>query len=327
MEDFSATLDKTTRECIRQTTDILAPLLTEWVLRYPIIRPARTPMAALSTALVSTEGAAGVSPADYLPVAKMTLWIFGVDDVTDEQIVPLDEIRRRSAAWYEIAQRGCHGAVPKDELTEVLVEIRKDLSRFHMFEPLREEWASSLQSVLTGIVREYEFGEDYRARGVAALPSLDDYVYYGKCSIGVPLWSLSVLIVQGDPSAKENFRSTSEAIEYAGAAIRLYNDLRSFEREMEEGTVNSIQIRSNSMLEAYPGMSEKEALSQARQYVLELANEYAVKCYRLAENVQGGGRQFQESISRTVAFHAYFYGQHDYHTTSLVETHDMLGIP
>ena len=95
---------------------------------------------------------------------------------------------------------------------------------------------------------------------------------------------------------------------------------------MEEGTVNSIQIWYNAILKDHPGMSEQDALSEAKQYILELANEYALKCYHLAKSVQGGGRQFQESISRTVAFHAYFYGQHDYHTTSLVETHDMIGV-
>ena len=86
---FFDTLSTQDKQRIAETTDALVERLTEWTPPYPILRPTRIPMAALSTALAFATATPRLSPADYLPLSKMTLWIFGVDDVTDERLVPL----------------------------------------------------------------------------------------------------------------------------------------------------------------------------------------------------------------------------------------------
>jgi hypothetical protein len=258
----------------------------------------------------------------------MTLWIFGVDDITDERLIPLTDIRCKAEAWYAIAKDGAgNGKRPADddELTTILLEMRAELSKSQLFEPLHEQWAASLRDVLDGIIQEYRYGLDYTARGVQALPTLDEYVHYGRCSIGVPLWGLTVLIILGDPAAKENFASASEAIKYAGAAIRLYNDLKSFDKEVGEGNINSVVILDDQLRAKKDSRAtEVSSLSEAKQEVLQLADAYAQQCYDLTERLQAGSRQFQEAIARTVSFHAYFYRAHDYHLTSLAEINAML---
>ncbi len=327
-ESFFDTLSDEEKREIAKTTDTLAELLKEWVPQYPIIRPTRIPMAALSTALAFATAIPRLPPADYLPLSKMTLWIFGVDDITDERLITLADIQRKAEEWYWIAH---HGASDRREtsdcieLTTILLEIREKLSNSRLFEPLCEQWASSLQDVLAGIIQEYKYGQNYTAAGADALPSLDEYLHYGRCSIGVPLWGLTVLVILGDPSAKENFESASEAIRYAGAAIRLYNDLKSFDKEIQEGNINSIVIRYYALREKNPSVTEASILSEAKRYVLQLADSYAQKCYDLTGRLQVGSKQFQEAISRTVAFHAYFYREHDYHITSLAKITEMLG--
>ena len=326
---FFDTLSAKVKQRLTETTEALVEMLTEWTPQYSVIRPTRIPMAALSTALAFATAAPRLPPANYLPLSKMTLWIFGVDDVTDERLVTLADIQCKAQKWYSIAKHGLssrEAIADGDELTAILVEIRQELSKSPLFEPLRKQWASSLRDVLEGILREYQYGLDYTADRASVLPSLDEYVHYGRCSIGVPLWGLTVLIILGDPSARENFKSASEAIRYAGAAIRLYNDLKSFDREIQEGNINSIVI-IDAGLRAQKDRRATEAgvLSEAKQYVLRLADSYAQKCYNLTGRLQAGSRQFQEAVARTVAFHAYFYHEHDYHSTSLTEINALLG--
>lgn len=320
---FFATLSGEEKLRITETTMTLAEMLQDWVPHYPILRPPRIPMAALSTALAFASAVPQLPAADYLPLSKMTLWIFGVDDITDERLITLADIQRQAKNWYAIAKDGaCDGNKSADngELTTILWEMRDKLSNSHLFEPLHEQWASSLQDVLVGILQEYQYGLDYTAHGVQLLPSLDEYLHYGRCSIGVPGWALTALIILGDPAAKENFESAREAIHYAGAAIRLYNDLKSFDREVLEGNINSIVIlHAGLQSKKDPYATEASLLAEAKQSVLQLADSYAQKCYDLTERLQTGSRQFQEAIARTVSFHAYFYEEHDYHLTSLAD--------
>ncbi|HTP07298.1 MAG TPA: terpene synthase family protein [Anaerolineae bacterium] len=324
---FFATLNAEEKRQIAETTDTLVKLLKDWVPHYPILRPTRIPMAALSTAMAFASAVPRLPAAEYLPLSKMTLWIFGVDDITDERSVSLSEIQRKADNWYSIARDGTRlrrKPEGRDELTTILREIRDELAKAQLFEPLHEQWASSLRDVLEGILREYRYGQAYTAHGAQTLPILDEYVHYGRCSIGVPLWGLTVLIIQGDPAAKENFELASEAIHYAGAAIRLYNDLQSYGKEVLEGNINSVIIIENQLrAKKDPPATAAGVLAEAKQVVLQLADFYAQKCYDLTEQVQAGSRQFQEAIARTVAFHAYFYQAHDYHLTSLADIYTM----
>lgn len=319
--NFLDTLSAEEKQRIRDRTDTLIELLEKWARQYPLMRTIRIPTVALVTATVLPR----LSISDALTVAQVTLWIFEVDDKADKRIFTLEEMRRRAEQWCSIANRGPSNKVDdSDELTAILLEIRKELSKSHLFEPLREYWANSVRCLIETMTQEYQYGLQYNAHGACALPSLHKYLH--DDSLGMYLWQSAVLILLRDSSVIEHFGPISKVIKYAGVAIRLYNDVRTCDKEIREGGINSILIMYHTMLGRNLSIAKENVLTKAKQYVLQLADSYAQRCYDLVGQLQTDSGQFEETTYRLVAFHAYFYGhsEHDYHTTSLAEAYEML---
>jgi hypothetical protein len=321
--NFLSTLSVQEKQRIKERTDTLVKLLAEWARRYACIRPSRIPMTALTTAVALPR----LSVPDVLTTAQMILWIFGVDDKADEQIFTLEEMRRKTEQWHLIARYGqSDGADASDELTSILLQMREKLSKSPTFEPLCEYWASRLRIIFEAMAQEYRYALEYKADGRCALPSLDEYVRGGTHSIGFPLWGATVLILLKDYSVVKHLESISEATEYTGATIRLYNDVRTLEKEIQEKSINSIIILYHAILARNPNASRESAIHEAKQYILQLADSYAQKCRELLAKIRTDSRQFEESTSNIVALHAYFYGhsEYDYHTTSQSDTNGWL---
>lgn len=318
---FFDTLSAKEKQHIKERTDTLIDMLGDWASQYSLIRMIRTPPVALLTATVAPQ----IALLDSLLVAKLILLIFGIDDMADERVVTLAELQRKTEQWCLIANHGSNGEVnDRDQPGTILSELREELSEFRLFEPLREYWSSSIRHLFDAMVQEYRYGLQYGAGGAHALPSLDEYLSWGLHSISVPFWALTVLIILGDSSVVERFESIDEAIKYAGAAIRLLNDLRTFDKEMRENNMNSVVIAYHAMLDRNPNGTEEGTLSEAKQYVLQLADSYAQRCYDWVGQIRTESKQFEEAISRLVAFNADFYSERDYHTTSLAEVYEML---
>jgi hypothetical protein len=312
-------LEHDEQERIRQRATSLSGRLEEWAQRYDVLRTSRIPMAALTTATVLPHA----SLADATTAAQMILWIFGMDDQFDERLIPLKEIPSTIDCWCAIA--GGDPAAARDLLGEILVELQGRLAQSDAFELFREYWISHLRRLGETMAQEYEYGLAYRARGSESLPALDEYVRSGMYSIGLPFWMSAALILLRDPAVPAHFELVDQAIMHAGVAIRLYNDLRTFEKEVCEGGVNSIMIVCCDLRSRYPDVPEAKALSEARQHVLTLADTDAQHCYELVAQL-GAGSQFQETLRRLVALHAHFYARtmHDYHTTSQAEAYAVL---
>lgn len=318
---FLDTLSAEEKQRIRDRTDTLIELLEKWIRQYPFIRTTRIP----TIALVTATALPWMSVSDVLTAAKVLFWIFGVDDKVDERIFTLAEIRRKADQWYSIANHGpTNERDDNDELTAILLEIRKGLSKSHLFEPLREYWSNSVRCLIEAMIQECQYRLQYNAYGACALPPLDEYLH--NDSVGMYLWQSAVLILLRDSSVIEHFESINEAINYAGAAVRLYNDVRTFDREIQEGGINAILILYHTMLNGDPNTTKGNVLTKAKQYVLHLADSYAQRYYNLAGQLETDSGQFEETTSRMLAFHAHFYGysEHDYHTTSLAEAYQML---
>jgi hypothetical protein len=327
--DFFDTLSVQDKQLIAETTDTLVEMLREWTAQYPIIRPSRIPTAALSTALVLATAVPRIPCVNCLTLPKLALWTFGVDDVTDERVVPLAEAQRKAEEWCLIASHGSSNPIKNeiddnDELTAILLEVRNELSEFRLFEPLHEHWAYGLRILLEGILQEYRYGLDYSARRAQALPSLEEYLSYSLGSIGVILWSLTVFIILSDPATMENFESISKVLWNASVAIRLYNDLQTYDKEVEEDNINSVVITHFGMLNKNPSASAESLLCEAKQRVLQLANSYAQRSFSLTRQIQTDSGQIEKILHNTVAFHIDFYDELDYHTASLVEIDEML---
>lgn len=315
------------KQFIEERTDALIGLLDEWVPQYPFLRKVRTPSIALLTATVVPK----MPLSDALLVAKTILWIFGVDDEADEKFVSPVEMQHKAAQWYLIANYGIsNGTDEDDELTVIFLEIKEELSNYPLFEPFRAEWAFNVRSLIEAMAQEYEYGLQYNTNGAATLPSLHEYIRNGIYSVGFPPWALTVLIITRDFSVKKQFVLVEQAIEYAGAAIRLYNDLQTFDKELQESNINSIVIEYHTITNqnfdplTKSDQFDESILFQARQNISRLADSYAQRCCGMIKKIHTSTGQMEEMLSRIVAFHAYFYGEHDYHTTALSEVNEML---
>jgi hypothetical protein len=206
----------------------------------------------------------------------------------------------------------------------MLVDIADRLSRFETFEPWREYWASCLQLLLEAMIQEHHYRQQYNAGGVSTLPTLDEYLRNGMYSVGMHLWQSTALILLRDFSVLNHFDSIHEAVNQASKAIRLYNDLQTFDKEIQEGSVNSVLVMYHVIRDRDPNAAKRRALSEAQTHTLQLADSYARKCHDLVAQIQTESGQFEETIRRLVAFGAFFYREHDYHTTPMTKVNEFL---
>jgi hypothetical protein len=320
--NFLDTLDASKRGHVRDRADTLAGMLRVWAQQYPCIRTSRIPTAAVVTALALTE----LSLTDVMPAAQVILWVFGFDDQADECLITHAEMKRKAKLWYAIANYGPNDETCDDELTMILKGIKRELSKSPLFEPLREHWSSRLRILVEAMAQEYQYALRYNAQGASALPSLDEYVQGGLNSIGFPLWGATALILLRDSSVLGQLESIIETIRYAGAAARLYNDVRSVDREAQEKSMNSIFIVYHTMLGKDPKADNKKTWLAAKQHILHLADFYAQRSYKSIGHFETDSRQIEEVIRRVVAFHSYFYGRsnNDYHLASLADAYECL---
>jgi hypothetical protein len=322
-ENFFDTLSAEEKQRIKDRTDTLVELLEQWARQYSFIRTVRIPVAALTTATALLR----TPLSDSVLSSQVMLWIAGVDDKIDGLIFSLAEVWRKTEQWCSIANHGSsNGIDDSDALTAVLLEIREKLSKSHIFEPLREYWASCLRLLVEAMAQEYQYGLQYNAYGSRALPSLDEYLHSGIHSIGMYFWQSTVLILLRDSSVIEHFEPINKAIKHASVAIRLYNDVQTFDKEIQEGGINSILIMYHIMLDKNPSAT-KRILSEAKQHILQLADSYAQRCYDSIKQIQTESGQFEETTYRIVAFGSFFYREHDYHTTPIAKVNEFLGKP
>lgn len=319
---FFDTLSPQENQRIWERTETLVDLLDNWARRYTAIRATRIPTAALVTAMSLSR----LPPLDALPAAQVILWVFGFNDMVDEQRLTPEEMDFKAEQWYRIANHGSsNDADRSDELTAILLEIRSELSKSHLFERLRKHWASRLRILVQAMAQEHQYALQYSTHGNQTLPPLSEYVHGGLNSIGFPFWGATVLVLLRDSSVMEHLEAIIETIRYAGAAARLYNDVRSLDREIQEKNINSAFIIYHTMLEKDSSISRERGLSEARQQVLELADSYAQRSYDLVRQFSTESGQIEEVISRVVAFHSYCYGHsergYDYYTTSSAQVH------
>ena len=323
-QSFFDTLDAREKQLARDRTDALTEMLTRWAQRYPSVRMARVPSVALLTATVAPR----VSPIDALVSTKLAFWIFGIDDIADERTVPLAALEEKARQWCLIAGDGSGDEVDEtDELDAMFLEIKRDLDTFPLFELLQDYWRQEVRRFVEAMIWEYRWGIEYTARGPDALPTLKEYLNQGLHSISIPLWAWTIWSAANDPTVCVYLEPLNLATEYAGTAVRLYNDLRSYEKELEEENINSVLITCQVMRNEHPHRPVEHLVPQAKQHVLQLADAYGQRCIDLVRQVRTDSGQAEEMLSRMVVFHAYFYGRsrHDYNVTSMRDVYDLLG--
>lgn len=210
----------------------MAQKLHRWAARYPLIRRVRAWPLALSVA-----AAAPFSSVDALvSTARVSLWVFTLDDIFDEERVTQAELMRRAERYRAIGAQQQRSPEDGDSLAAALAEVREDLSGYPLFRELGDEWAEALRGTIESMIREYQWRLAYQREGPSALPSDEEYLANGLYSIDGPPHVWASLITTNDPSTPRHLEQLRAMEQIASTCISLANDLQSYEKEVAEGS-------------------------------------------------------------------------------------------
>lgn len=285
----------------------VAQQLHRWAARYPLIRRVRVWPLALSVA----AAAPFASVEALISTARLSLWVFTLDDLFDEERVPQSELTKRAERYRGIAHNQLK-APAGDSLASALVEIRNDLAGYPLFGALGNGWVAALCGTIDGMTREYNWRLAYRRNGAAALPSYEDYLDTGLYSIGGPPHVWAALITTGDPSTPSHLESLRSMERLASTCIRLANDLQSYQKEVQEGKINALVILSQALRDR--GLDADVAYRQAEAMVAAEIQTNLQELTRLRAAVGTRTGHPEAAVADIGHFVCDFYVSHDYHT-------------
>lgn len=308
---FLASLDPAEQMRIFDLSARTSQTLHKWAARYPLIRRVRVWPLSLSVA----AGAPFTSVEALISTARLSLWVFTLDDLFDEERVPQAELMKRADRYRALA----HQQVPcpsGDSLATALCELRDDLATYPLFAALGSHWADALCGTIDGMLAEYHWRAAYR-KGTsndpaATLPSYDEYVATGRYSIGGPPHIWAALIASDDRSTPRHLDHLRAMEKLASTCIRLANDLQSYQKEIEEGKINALVILSREL--RAQGMTEEVACGHAEARVradIVAGLDNLTRLRDLAVTQTGKPEAAIDNIARFVCD---FYTHHDYHT-------------
>ncbi len=304
---FLDSLDAVAKAQIFDLSAKMVPALDAWAARHPLIRRVRIwPLS------ISVAAAARFSSVDALvSTAKVSLWVFTLDDVFDEELIQGSELMRRAEQYKGIALDG-EGIQEDDSLGIALSDVRDDLARYPLFHSIGEEWGNALCGTIDGMIQENNWRLSYQREGATALPTYYDYVANGLYSIGGPPHIWAALITTDDESTPQHLDHLRAMEHIASACVRLANDLQSHEKEMSEGKINALVILARELQENGMAASEAYEAAEGRVYA-----DIAHGLERLAELQTAAVSKtgWPEAVTADIArFVCEFYTQHDYHT-------------
>jgi Terpene synthase family 2, C-terminal metal binding len=287
-----------------------ARALHPWVARYPLIRRVRVWPLCLSVAAASPFCAVS----SLVSMARMSLWVFTIDDLCDEEIVPYNELHRRVDRYQQLLHAG--QVVPRekrDTLANALQDIREDLARYPLFSHLESHWVHAVSQTLSSMLMEYGWRSTYRSStNTQVVPTYEAYLEHGVYSIGGPPHVWTTLIAIDDPSTLEHLPRLQQMEYEASLCIRLANDLQSYAKELNEGKINSIIIRQRELIAS--GVDAEIALEQAHATVQAAIQHGLARCTELQHLASTATGHPEQAIADIARFVCDFYVHHDYHT-------------
>lgn len=305
--NFLAARDSSQQVHIFDLSAHMVPPLHRWAARYPLIRRVRVWPLSLSVA-----AAAPFSSIDALvATARVSLWVFTLDDLFDEERVPQGELMRRAERYRAIVQNEPTEPA-SDSLANALHEIRDELATYPLFPSLGQEWANALCGTIDGMTREYFWRLSYRNDRGATLPSYEDYLANGLYSIGGPPHMWASLIATGDASAVDHLDELRAMERIASTCIRLANDLQSYAKEITEEKINAIVLISSEL--ETQGVPVEEAHTQAEARVRAEIATGITELGVIQERVHTRTGRPEAALADIARFVCDFYTTHDYHT-------------
>lgn len=306
---FLASLDPDERSHIYALSVKTSLALQRWAEHHPVIRPVRVPPLSLSVAAGAPFSPVGA----LISTARLSLWVFTLDDWFDEECAPELELRQQARdfqalVYQHIARR------PDNSLAAPLSEVRDDLATYPLFKSLGGEWAAALCGTIESMLREYDWRVAYREAGsnTSNLPTYEQYLAVARYSIGGPPHMWAAMITANDPSTPEHLDHLRGMEQIASMCIRLANDLQSYQKEIGEGNINALVILSSDLMKS--GVPADTALEQAKRRVHADIGEGLDRLSQLREAAVSHTGHPEATIDNIARFVCDFYAHHDYHT-------------
>jgi hypothetical protein len=312
---FLASLPADEQRRIFNLTTRTAQVLDAWAIRYPLMRRVRIWPLSLS---VAAGAAPGTAVEAVISTARLSLWVFSLDDLFDEDRLPQVELTTRAERYRALAHFEIR-CPSDDSLATALCEVRDDLATYPLFAPLGREWADALGGTIDGMTRENHWRFAYQHDGPASLPTYAEYLDVGRYSIGGPPHMWAALITTDDDSTPFHLDHLRAMEQLASTCIRLANDLQSYQKEIAEGTLNALVILSRPLREQ--GMSEADALGAARARVRADIVAGLDQLSELRQRAATATGRPEAAIDNIARFVCDFYTQHDYHTLLAPTSH------
>lgn len=277
---------------LRKNAAIMAYLGRSCALPAVLVRPAR--FTAISFILAGAGPS--MSDEDLAVLADVVLFIFAVDDLVDESDLSIEDVSFRLGQYAACAAGEEPPEVAMDPIASLLRSISSRLRRGPLAASLWSQWTSRVRDMLAAMVEERRLSAALAAG--AEPPGLASYLEIARDTVGIAVVVMAAWLLLGEPAMADGWLDLHEAERHLSLAARLANDLRTHEREREEGAVNAVVI---------VGLAGVEGLR--RRLATELAAGRSILARRRA-GTDRSARFLERSVSSVVSL----YEEHDFHT-------------
>lgn len=242
---------------------------------------------ALANAFGSPE-----STADRIRIAARTaLWAFAADWLVDYTATSRDEIDALVSGCEAVGD----GATPDRDvpLQCLLASLRDELAGRPGWTELYPVWRDHLQWYLLANAREWDWKTAHAAGDTAALPTFDEYLAnadnFGSSFVNVSHWIHNGAV----RTAAELARPAAVSAEVQ-RALRLLNDLATYERDLAWGDLNSLMLRVT------------------RDDVTRRIGKLVEDCHTMLEPLAAAFPDEAVYLRRQIGYSAGYYGMTDY---------------
>nr|AEV45184.1 Wt1.3 [Streptomyces sp. WT1] len=206
--------------------------LRSWTAEYPqVLGPTPIEALAISTAAISPWRGAK----ELLPAARMYVWAYALDDHVEQNVRSLDELDDLFGRCEAVVRGG-----DRDDSHPLLASLsdwQSDLERAPHYPKLAGLWGDRFAEALRGERYDWTAG---LARDLGEGPSdPQEYLTYAASSNAwithFPRWATS-----DRDDLLDHLSALDSALEAIEVAVRLSNDLATFERERAEPGQNNI---------------------------------------------------------------------------------------
>ncbi len=252
------------------------------------------------------DGALGLDEL-YL-IFLLILFVLIIDDFMDTCLDPREHTTEYVRAYADRLLRCCaEGELDDaDAIIRYIARLTARLRAYPAFGHYAEVYHQALTAMLDGMVEEFGNRDP-------SSTDLEQYMRYAAHSVGTNIGLIASLILLGDTSLADRKERLWIALDIVASIIRFSNDIRSYEREIEEGKFSSLILAAQKfgidLNQIHESINHQDILRIIR--ALMIADVYDLKdCVAYLHS----GGHFEAVIVNAVLGVVCLYEEADFHT-------------